>query len=198
MDNINLLIKEGYELLENENVVEACTKWLKAWDELKVVGKDMEVEAIEELEEKFEDGIELLSNWVQDLEMELENAGLEDKLFFSKRRDYVKEFYNILPKSDDFIIMSMKLAEAESSFEIGEVDESEILFSGLAKDYNKSIWPFLKWGDVYCLSSILRTRKDLINVNKSLEVYKKGLGIEKEFDYILEDRIKDLEKINSK
>lgn len=195
MNNINMMIKEGYELLEKENVTEACTKWLMAWDQLKNAAKDMKVNSIEELEDNFEDGIELLSNWVQDLEMELENAGLEDKEFFLKRRVYVNEFCSILKNSDQFIIMSMKLAEAESYFELGNVEESEKLFSKLAEDYNRSIWPFLKWGDVYCLSSILRTRKDLINVNKSLEIYKKGLGIEKEFDYILEDRIKDLEKI---
>lgn len=194
MNEINEKISRGYELLDSENVTEACEEWIEAWDGLTLYIDKVKVKSIEELEKDFEKGVENLSDWVQDLEMELENAGFEDSSFFIKRSVYVREFCNRLPDSDQFIIMSMKLAEAESYFELEDMERSEQLFSSTLEKYKNSIWPYLKWGDVYCLSSILRRKKEYMDIDKALDIYRRGLGKESDLDYILIDRIEDLEK----
>ncbi|SHK27409.1 hypothetical protein SAMN02745248_02200 [Hathewaya proteolytica DSM 3090] len=195
MNEINTYIRQGYELLNEDNVKSACQQWLKAWDKLIYHIDNTKVTSIEELEENFEEGVEELSNWVQDLEMELENAGLEDHSFFEKRASYSREFCNKLPESDDFIIMSMKLAEAESYFELESMDKSQEIFQETQSQYSESVWPYLKWGDVYWLSSILREKPQYINIAKSMQLYKNGLGKESDMDYVLEDRICDLKKV---
>lgn len=197
MKYINQLIKEGYEKLGQEDVSTACNIWLDAWDDLKKLIKDKEIVNIEELDDEFE-GFETLTNWVQDLEMELENAGIENKEYFSKRAIYCREFYELLGGTEEFIIMSMKLAEAESNFETNHIEESEELFKNCTNNYKSSVWPFLKWGDVYWLSSIVNSKSELLNLDKALEIYKMGLGIDKHEEYIVLDRISDVEKLLNK
>lgn len=195
MNKISEKIETGYVLLNDEKVTEACDLWLDAWDEITLCIDEVNATSIEAMEEYFQNEKGTLSDWGQDLEMELENAGLENKDFFIKRSVYSREFCNRLVDSDQFIIMSMKLAEAESYFELEDIKRAEELFSLTLEEYKSSVWPYLKWGDVYCLSSILRTKREYIDVEKALKIYKKGLGRESDLDYILEDRIMYLEDI---
>ncbi|MFX0549604.1 hypothetical protein ACOAKC_09710 [Hathewaya histolytica] len=191
MENINNLINSGYEKLISQSTVEACKYWLQAFDKIKLLAEEKGYKDFEDIEDGFK-FIESLTNWAQDLEMELENAGIEDKEFFKKRISYVNEFCRTFSEVDQFIIMNMNLAEAESYFEIGETEKSEELFEKYSKEYKNSTWPSVKWGDIYWLSNILKEKKELINLNKAMEVYKMGLGRDKHEDYILEDRIEDL------
>lgn len=194
MENINKLISLGYEKLIGQGTVEACDHWLEAFELIKEVAREKSYKNIKQIEEEFK-FVEHLTNWVQDIEMELENAGIEEKEYFKKRITYTTEFCDIFTETDQFIIMSMKLAKAESYFELEEVTKSEELFKQYAEEYKDSVWPFVKWGDVYWLSNILNERRELLNVDKAMEIYKSGLGRDAHEDYILEDRIGDLQEI---
>ena len=39
--------------------------------------------------------------------------------------------------------------EAESCFEVGEIEKGEATFSNLVNDYPDNIWGYIGWGDVY-------------------------------------------------
>lgn len=194
MENINNEISSGYEKLLGQSTLRACDHWLQAFEMVKKVAEEKAYKDIKELEKDFK-FIEHLTNWVQDLEMELENSGIEDVEYFRKRINYTNEFCKVFTESDEFIIMSMKLAEAESYFELGDIEKSEKLFKKYAEEYKNSTWPFVKWGDVYWLSYILKERRELLNINKAIDIYKSGLGRDTREDYILEERIKDLKEI---
>src|ERR1039458_7756865 len=72
----------GYELLKTSGAVAACRIWLEAWhDVLRLLDK-AGIESIEEFDDRFR-GTQSLCNWIQDLESELWNAGLEDRQFLS-------------------------------------------------------------------------------------------------------------------
>ncbi|KYH34170.1 hypothetical protein CLTEP_18840 [Clostridium tepidiprofundi DSM 19306] len=191
LQKINEIIQMGYTKLEEENVKDACTIWMKAWESLKRVIHVKKFTSIEEIDDEFE-GYESLENWCQDFEMELENAASLNKEFYKIRIRYCMEFYNLLPDSDEFIILNMKLAEAESYFEIGSIMTSEKIFESAAEEFNDYAWVYIKWGDVYWLSNILKKQRELIDFDKAEKIYREGLNKGLEDEYILEDRLNDL------
>lgn len=200
LENINREISNGYvELEENNDTVAACNMWLKAWDILNE-STDKRIEAIEDFEEIYEYNFnESLENWVQDLEMELENAAIDNEEYYEKRIKYCKEFCCIFPESDEFIIMSMELAQAESMFELGKKEESEQLFENISTKYKCTVWPYIKWGDCYWIANILHKNNSLIDLEKAEEIYRKGLNIDNESDSdILEERLEELLSIKGR
>lgn len=197
LQQIDSIIKTGYSELEDGNVQKACEVWLEAWEGLKELNSNEAIKSIEEFNEGFQ-GFESFVNWCQDFEMELENAALENKEFFKTRIKYCKEFYELLPDSDEFIIMSMLTAEAESYFDLGDIETSERLFKEVSKEFDDYVWPFIKWGDVYWLSNIIREDRSLLDLDKAESIYKKVLGQNLEDEHLIKERLKELEDVKSK
>jgi len=94
---------------------------------------------------------ENLSNWCQDLEMELGNAGIEEPVFYEKRIKYCQEFCSLFPETSKLILMNMKRAEAESYFAFGLVEKGEKAFRALVEEFPDSAWAYIGWGDMYWL-----------------------------------------------
>lgn len=200
LENINREISNGYiELEENNDTVKACNMWLKAWELLKEAN-EKKIESIEDFEEICQYNFnESLENWVQDLEMELENAATDNEEYYEKRIRYCKEFCCIFPDSDEFITISMELAQAESIFELGRKEESEELFKSITTKYEDTVWPYIKWGDCYWVANILHKDNSLIDLDKAEEIYRKGLKIDDKSDnYILEERLEELLSIKKR
>lgn len=194
MIEINNKMMKGYDFLSNEHVIEACDTWLEVWEGIKALNNS-KYASIEDFDADHESD-EKYSNWCQDLEMEFENAAFEDKKYYHKRIQFCREFIDIFPDSKDFTVMSMKTAEAESYFEIGEIEKSEDLFKKVADEYEGTVWPYIKWGDIYWLSNILRERKDLLSLEKSEEIYKRALDIgDEEDEYIIKERLNEIQDI---
>ena len=77
-------MQAGYELLKTNGAVAACRPWLEACDDgLRLLDK-AGIKSIEGFDERFR-GTQSMFNWIQDLESELWNAGLEDRQFLSAR-----------------------------------------------------------------------------------------------------------------
>ena len=58
--------------------------WLEAWSDVLRILDKAGMKSIEEFDERF-GGTQSLFNWIQDLESELWNAGLEDRQFLTAR-----------------------------------------------------------------------------------------------------------------
>jgi len=191
---INNKMMKGYDFLNKEHVIEACDTWLEVWEGIKALNSDGKYTSIEDFDAEHESD-EKYSNWCQDLEMEFENSAFEDKKYYHKRIQFCREFIDIFPDSKDFTVMSMKTAEAESYFEIGEIEKSEGLFKKVADEYEGTVWPYIKWGDIYWLSNILRERKELFSLEKSEEIYKRALDIgDEEDEYIIKERLHEIQE----
>ena len=178
-EDMNRMIQEGYDLIEERDEAGACTLWLKAWDILKSkVASSMK--SIEEAEVLF-DGEPYLFNWVQDLEMGLANAAIDNPDFHDKRIRYCREFIQIFRGSVE-IVKHMKLAIADSLFQSGKKAESEQEYKRIVAEYPKYPWGYIHWGDFYAGEN---------NV-KAEGLYRKALGMDKAEDAVIYDRIRDL------
>ncbi len=182
------MIEEGYAALGRNGSAEACGIWWSAWDLLKA-RFPTGTKFLERAEGNLSDEISVF-NWLQDLEMELGNAGVDDKAFYMKRIEFCREFLSLFPSSDDETIVSMRRAEAESYFYLGRREEGENAFRFLVADFPNSAWAYIGWGDMYAFN-FGNLRKDR---KKAETIYRMGLDKDLEEKQFLTERLERLEE----
>ena len=77
-------MQAGYVALEERDSVGACRLWLEAWQAILEVMTRSGMHSLDEFDDKF-GGTQSVLNWVQDLEIELHNAGLKEPDYPVKR-----------------------------------------------------------------------------------------------------------------
>ncbi len=77
-------MQNGYALLESSGAVAACRIWLEAWTDVLRLLDNAGIEFIQEFDERFR-GTQSLLNWIQDVESEFWNAGLDERQLLSAR-----------------------------------------------------------------------------------------------------------------
>jgi tetratricopeptide (TPR) repeat protein len=191
-ERLDDMMQEGYTLLQPEGpdkTTECCNLWLQVWDHLKPRFTE-DMKSIEDAENVF-NGMQCLSNWCQDLEMELLNAGGSDPSFYQKRIDYCREFCSLFPESSELVIFNMKRAEAESYFFLGETEQGDQAFQALIEEFPDNAWGYIGWGDMY---SIFCPRHIEKNLKKAREIYEMALGIDSEERKHVVSRLESLDK----
>ena len=137
-DDLDVLMGEGYSLLNKNKTIEACDVWVELWNKLKTRFRPEFVD-VKEANSIFT-GREYIINWCQDLEAELGNAGIDNSSYYQKRIEYCTDFCSIFPESDSLLMHNMKRAIAESYFALGDISKGEEFFKKLIETYPKNIW----------------------------------------------------------
>lgn len=120
-------IQAGYEVRKSAGAPAVCRVWLEAWAHVLRLADKGGARSIREFDERFR-GTQSLFNWIQDLQDELWNAGLDERRFLFARVGVCEEALNRLCDEDDPNIGNRRVALAESYFELGEVAKAERLF----------------------------------------------------------------------
>jgi len=164
-------MQAGYELLKTRGAVAACRIWLEAWhDVLRLLDK-AGIQSIEEFDERFR-GTQSLFNWIQDLESELWNAGLDDRQFLSARISMCEEAMRRFPSDDGLTVENRRRAVAESYFELGEMDKAEALYQEWLDADPCWGWGWIGWSDCYRF-----TRTERVDLNRCEQILREGFAI---------------------
>ena len=164
-------MQNGYELLKTSGAVAACRIWLEAWtDVLRLLDK-AGIQSIEEFDERFR-GTQSLFNWIQDLESELWNAGLDDRQFLSARIAMCEEAMRRFPSDDGLMLENRRRAVAESFFELGETDQAEALYREWLDADPCWGWGWIGWSDCYRF-----TRTERVDLNRCEQILREGFAI---------------------
>ena len=140
---INDLIIKGSEMLwKGESTIAACDLWLEAWEGIKQI---MTKESLVDISEV--DDIDFIENYVQDLEQELHNAGIDESIYFEKRIVFCEEL--IERTKDELIRNNTRRALADSYASLGKFKEAEEAFEQLVKDEPNWSWGYVGWSDYY-------------------------------------------------
>lgn len=110
--NIDEKIMIGYDYLMERNAVNACDAWLDAWEAIKKAIIEAQVKNITELQAKY-NWTQFLSNYVQDLEAELHNAGLSNIEYFQKRIAYCEEMLELCGEDQGLLVENTRRAIAD-------------------------------------------------------------------------------------
>jgi hypothetical protein len=115
--------RAGYELKASGNVEAACRIWLDAWDDVLHLFDKAGFESIGEFDSRFR-GAQSLFNWIQELEIELWNAGHKDRQFLTARITVCEEGLRRFEADDELMTENWRRALAESYFELGEAGKA--------------------------------------------------------------------------
>jgi len=123
---IDKKIQTGYKYMLKKNSTQCCDEWLSAWEDIKDLMVQEGAQDISELDKKFE-WTQFIFNYVQDMEMELGNAGVKDKAYYHKRIKYCKELLES-SSTDKKLIENTRRGIAESHAALGDFDTCDQLF----------------------------------------------------------------------
>lgn len=189
MEQMGDLINRGYDFLAKNNSASACDTWLKVWDAIKVRMKP-EFKSLHELDEHYR-GSFFVSNFCQDLEMELHNAGIRDSTYFEKRITYCREFCDYFPEELE-MFFNMRRAIGESYADLDQYGKAESEFEKLVQEFPNNPWGYISWGDIFF---IVGKRSDY---KRAKELYEKALSVAKDKSDvdIIKERIVNLQEEN--
>lgn len=131
--NIDEKIMIGYDYLMERNAVNACDAWLDAWEAIKKAIIEAQVKNITELQAKY-NWTQFLSNYVQDLEAELHNAGLSNIEYFQKRIAYCEEMLELCGEDQGLLVENTRRAIADSHYSLGEKEKCDHVYSTWLED----------------------------------------------------------------
>ena len=163
-------MQAGYELRES-GAVAVCRVWLEAWNDVLRILDKTGMRSIQEFDEQF-GGSQSLFNWIQDLEGELWNAGLEDRQFLTARIALCEEGLRRFRTDDDLMTENRRRALAESYYELGETDKAEALYRGWLHLDPSWGWGWIGWSDCYRF-----TRTESRDWNRCEQILREGLAV---------------------
>ena len=141
-------MQAGYDFLGPGGATAACRIWLEAWRDVLGLFDKGGLPSIHAFDERFR-GSQSLFNWIQDLEDELWNAGLEDPQFLTARIAVCEEGLRRFPAEDDLMTENRRRAVGESYFELGETDKAEALYRDWLQADPRWGWGWIGWSDGY-------------------------------------------------
>lgn len=177
------LYEQGANMSEQNDFIGASDLWLSIWNALKS-RHDQRYKDLSLLEETYAPFF-FVSNFVQDLENELHNAGMQERKYFYKRIKYCQEFCDRFSEEDELIVHNMRRAIADSYSFLGEYDSAEAEYEKIALDFPDNHWSYIGWGDMYYLH-----KKE--NVKRAKQLYEKALSIAKDES----ERLDVLDRLN--
>ena len=148
---IDETISEGYELtFGKRDYVGGCSKWLLAWEDIKSLFTDGIAEDIYDLNDKYE-WINFPTNYVQDLEPELHNAGIDDISFHRKRITFCQELIKWC--KDELIISNTRAGMGEAYFDMNDFAAGDRHFEEWLNDDPLSGKAYSSWANCYRVAS---------------------------------------------
>jgi tetratricopeptide (TPR) repeat protein len=167
-ENIEAIIEKGYAAIMNNDYIKGCDLWLEAWEELKTLMTDDGLSDIQSVDKEYP-WREFITNYAQDMEMELGNAGTVDKEYYEKRIKYCRELFERCG-SERLMMENTRRAIAQSYFQLGEHEESEREFEAMLQEDPTFGWAYIEWADCYAWEG------DEPRYDKAYEIIDRGLS----------------------
>ena len=151
MENMKLIeskAEQAYSLLETGQLGEACDVFLDVWESLKELMQQRSLINLDELQAAYP-WSDFVTNWVQDFEQELHNAGLDNPAYFEKRITYCFELLERSEGMDSLLIENTRRALADSFFATGKPEECDRLYRKWLDEDPAWGWGYIGWSDCY-------------------------------------------------
>jgi len=141
-------MQAGYAQDAENNTHAAAVTWLTAWSDVLRLCDATGIGSIEEFDDRFP-MTQSLFNWVQDLEMALENAGRDSREMLQALIGFGEESLRRFPGEDQLMTENRRRALGGAYFDAGMTEKAEELFrSWLDADPGWG-WGWIGWADCY-------------------------------------------------
>jgi len=141
-------MQAGYVQDAENDTHAAAVTWLDAWADVLRLCDAAGISSIEEFDERFS-LTQFLSNWIQDLEMALENAGRDNPEIRQSLIEFCEESLRRFPREDQLLTENRRRALGGAYFDAGMTEKAEGLFR-LWLDADPGWgWGWIGWADCY-------------------------------------------------
>jgi tetratricopeptide (TPR) repeat protein len=141
-------MQAGYALDAESNTQAAAVTWLNAWSDVLRLGDATGIGSIGEFDDRFP-MTQSLYNWVQDLEMTLENAGRASREMLQALIDFCEESLRRFPHEDQLMTENRRRTMAQAYFDAGMAEKAEDLFRSWLDADPAWGWGWIGWADCY-------------------------------------------------
>lgn len=142
---IERLFAEGFELNQKNDMAGCCDQWLKAWELIKDLFAEGIAESIGDLNKKYT-WKHYPGNYVQYLEMELHNAGIEDKSYHQKRIEFCRELLE-WSGADELLINNTRIGLGSAHYWSGDEAGGEEIFKEWIREDPDCGWAYSGWAE---------------------------------------------------
>jgi hypothetical protein len=164
-------MQAGYAALGDRDSPKACRLWLEAWRAILDLMARSGADTLDRFDDQF-GGTQSVLNWVQDLEMELHNAGLDEPDFFRERIALCETV--IARFSGGWLpIENFQVALAQSYFELGDRAEGARLFRRWLEECPQWGGGWMAWSDGYWLFAGQHSK----DAARAEQILKEGLAV---------------------
>ena len=143
------LVEKGYLAQEQRDVRAACDHWLAAWEIVRQLAPQ-DLRRASAFSAQF-DLAHDLTNWANDLMLELHGAGFRDPLYHERRLQFAREFLAQFPDEDSHTHVNFTRARGEALWELGRRSEAETVYGTLVERFPDDAWTYIGWSDHYWL-----------------------------------------------
>ena len=181
MEMVDDKMQAGYVALETGDTLQTCRLWLETWRAILVILGRAEMNSLDEFDDRF-GGTQSVFNWVQDLETELHNAGLEEPGFFHERITLCETMLDRFPDGA-LPVDNFKTALAASYFELGDLEKGDRLFRVWLEQSPQWGSGWIAWSDCYWLFAKAE-HKDATRAEQILQEGLASPGVENRADIL--------------
>lgn len=164
-------VQDGYARMAATDAAGAVEIWLPVWKRTQAIMDSLGMKTVGEFDVKFR-GSQSVFNWVQDLEMELHNAGIDDPAYCRENICFCEEVIPRLGEEQDLTIESMRRAIGDAYAQMGDTRKSDDLFGEWLAADPRWGWGWIGWADCYSFWK----RKDH-DLGRAAEILKQGLAV---------------------
>jgi hypothetical protein len=163
-------MQAGYELNSSGKVEDGAHIWLDAWNDILYFCDRADLRSIPEFDECFA-GTQSLFNWIQDLDIGLWNAGLDDRQFLRARIAVCEETLRRFAAEDELLRGNFRRSLADSYFTLGDTGKTDGLYRKWLDADPGWGWGWIGWSDCYWF-----THTESKNLQKAEALLQQGLS----------------------
>ena len=183
-------MQEGYGLASEGQYTKACELWWEVWQTIRSRLRP-EMNTTSAAKAVF-DGTQLLFNWVQDFELELLNAALEERRYARIGTQLCQEVLAHFPGEDELFRINFRGDLGEFHFRAGENAQGERVLLELIRDHPDHAAGYARLADFFGYG--IRPNRDPIDRERARKLLEQALArpVTDAADYDLEMRLTEL------
>jgi hypothetical protein len=148
-EQLDDLIAKGYEAFDRDDRRTACDHWLAAWEIVKQLARpDMRDPSAFDVVRPHSS---FLSNWCQDLMLELHGVGFKEPRYHERRLEFACEYLEHFPDESVLTQVNFMRAQGEALWELGRQSEAEAAYAALVERFPDEAWSYIGWADHFWL-----------------------------------------------
>ena len=167
-------IQEGRDLREKGNDVEACDRWLTAWEYIIAVTPD-DITTIEAADQHLPTFLSL-EPFIRSLDSDLASIAENDLAYHEKRLEFCRAVCERFPDADDELLLDFRHFVVDSLVELDRIANSRAELEALIEAYPEDPYAYKKLADSYWLDDTDELTTE--EIERAVELYRTALEVD--------------------